>query len=157
MASGTRYRYKGHFISASKAARLHNLKHAKKYLSTEYTFKGKADSIRKGYLLPIETRVARAIKHDFPTPIVKLTKKQQSKLEQKRFETIRLQRDAKRIVQKADFENTSLEDAADSEFDPDSYSFYDFNDVMDLASGFESDIEALDFTMSNLEQDERIS
>jgi hypothetical protein len=61
MADGVRYRYKGHFISQLKAQRIANLPAAKKYLSSEYTFKNKADAIRKGYQKPVAALLGEAI------------------------------------------------------------------------------------------------
>lgn len=157
MASGARYRYKGHFISASKAASLHNLKHASKYITTEYTYKGKSDIVRKGYLQPISTRIQKALKPELRPEPVKHTKKQKLAIEQKHFEQIRIRRDAERIIRRAEREGIGFDEAADGVFDPESYSYYDFDDVMGYAADFAGDEQGLDFDMADLETDERVS
>jgi hypothetical protein len=168
MAAGVRYRYKGHFISAAKAARLGNLKNAKQYITSEYTTKGKADVIRKGYAPSIEKALEKALKADRAKADARAKetaygKFQRESLERKKKLTEKADRaraisKARKAVKYAEKHDVGIDEA----FDSLGFTSSDFESGIDYegVAGIASDIleygdEIFDFDLADLEDDDK--
>ena len=155
--SDFKYRYKGKFVSASKAASLANLKNASKFLTSENYWKGKQETIRKGYWPSIEKTVKKALEHP-PLPHKPITPQQQARIEksrtEKKHEREHLKDVAEKIIRRAEREDIDFEEAADEYFEPDDFRHFTYEDLMQMTEEvFERGEEFFDFDMEDLEDD----
>jgi hypothetical protein len=166
MASEIRYRYKGKFITALKAQRIANLKTAKKFLKTEYLYKGKADVSRKGYAKPVSKLVRDALRKGEQAAVEKLKAKsrnykvaeserrKRAKWKMENARARQLAADAVELIESADI---PIQEALDRlAYDPAEYpgtSPEEIESMIEIA--MDIDIAGLDFNMTDLESDER--
>jgi len=166
MTAGVRYRYKGHYVSRLDAARIGNLPRAKKFLVTEYIYKGKAESPRKGYRKPIEIAVKEALQQTRREAEIKRlvkarTYRQAAKERRERFLWQREQAKARQwaseaaeLAMKAD---VSIEVALDSmEYNPEDWDSIGIDSLIEMAESYLEEGESFfDFEMSDLESEEK--
>lgn len=165
LASGVRYRYKGKIISAGEAARYNNLRNAKKFITTEYVYKGQADSLRRGYKKPLDAQVSEALaksrseakaKRKDRAPTKAEARRIQAEKKEKQGEQRRAVRFAEDIAELAEREDIDIADALDRVgFDSDDWGYYDAEDMAGLARDYiDFGDEYFDFDMSDLERED---
>ena len=138
-----RFRYKGKFVSETKARNISHLPHAKKFLTSEIVESKKAVKSYKKFIVPIERRLAKAFAADRKAIREKATRGKQAKERTRREQRIELKKRmdraksdtlAKEIALRAADEDISLEDAADAYADEiGSLDYYGGQDLLDTA------------------------
>ena len=168
MAAGVRYRYKGKFVSASKAARLGNLPSTKKFLTSEYTFKGKASTQRKGYHKAMESLVREALKKSRKEAAVKRIEREPSRRQaqakarraaDKHSEQLHALDIAERAAKLASRDDIDIADAIDrlasrSSYEPREFDYFDSGDIVSFASYY-IDYGDSFFDLADLENEDK--
>lgn len=165
-----RYRYKGHYISASKAASLNNLKNASKFISTEYPIGRKSEVTHKGYQPSMEVQLSRAMRKgreeaeqrraQKARELTPHERKRQAKERiDRRIDESKVLSYARDVAKIAREEDISVEEAMDSLHEADEYAapfLEDHSDEIEsAASGIgEYGEEAYDYDMIDLEREE---
>ena len=165
MASGVRYRYKGKFISAAKAAKIGNLQHAKSYLKSSYPIKGKASKEYTGYKKAVAVQVREAIREGrqkAERKIAERVRPEQLRIARKHKrdfirETRRAADWARKTARYALEENIDIGDALDDlGFDEAGFQFFDYGEMESAVSGYmEMGADFFEFEMADLDDEEK--
>lgn len=166
MASGVRYRYKGHFISAAKAQKLANLSHVKEKIKTEYVYKGKSDRSYPEYKKPVAKLVSDALKTSRQASEAKRAERSKSYKEAAReraeraawkAEEARAHSVAVEAAKLAEDEDIGIEEALDSlGFDEDDYDHTSYDDIVRMTDDYFSEGEEFfEFEMADLESEDK--